>query len=184
MNCETCEFRLCELLDQGVEPEEDAALAGHLAGCGECRAFATTWRDLDRTLAAQAEIDASVPDGFKARLFAILPEAAPRLLPAEIARLRRKLEAEHARRMAGLRWRFLVPPPATVLRVGAVVGGFIFAGIVVTELGQSGIVLGARALELTWAMRWATVAVSGCLGAVFLVRRTISEMLGLGRWLR
>lgn len=177
MNCDACQVRLIELLDDGREAATDTEVSEHLDGCAECQRYSATLHQLDRFLSHRAEA-AVLPDGFKETLMASLPEQAPRLLPAEIAQRRRELEAEHRNALAMLRRRFLIPSPALILRSAAVLGGFVFAGLVAERLFRALADAGPGSMGFDWALRGLVLGVSIAAGTLFMVRRTFASVLG------
>lgn len=177
MNCDACQIRLNELLDAGHEVSTDAEVQAHFADCAKCREYAFTLDQLDGCLADRAE-SAVLPTGFKRKLMAALPEPVPRLLPAEMAQRRRELEAEHQRALARLRRQFLIPSTAVVLRSSAVLGGFVFAGLLAENLFR---IMAAGTLGtfgIDWALRSVVLGVSVAAGSVFLSRKTLVSVLG------
>lgn len=177
MNCEVCQIRLIELLDDGLDVTADAEAAEHLAACGECQRYSATLDHLDRFLSDRAE-SAALPDDFKTTLMARLPERVPGLLPVEITQRRRELEAEHQRALARLRRQFLIPSPATVLRSAAVLGGFVFAGLLVESLVRAMADMTPRTMGIDWALRSLVLGLSIAAGSIFLLRRTLASVLG------
>ena len=177
MNCDACQIRLVELLDGGFDVSAAAEVRDHLDSCQECRGYSVVLNDLDGRLIDRAHA-ALVPAGFKERLLATLPEALPRLLPVEIAQRRRELEAEHQHALAKLRRQFLIPSPAVMLRSLAVLGGFVFAGLLVENLFRTMADGTPRTMGVDWALRSLVLGVSIAAGSVFLLRRTLASVLG------
>jgi anti-sigma factor RsiW len=178
MNCEDHQNRLIELTDQGMSAPDDTELQAHLSTCADCREFLATWVHLDMKL-SEYGAGSALPKNFKATLLAALPEPVPRLLPLEIARRRRELEAEYQNALAALPGHCLISAPAKLLKAAAVVGGFVFGGIAVMESFRAVMDWNARGLDLGWPAWMTVLSVSGCVGVLFQLRQRLRPVTGL-----
>ena len=82
------------------------------------------------------------------------------------------------RALARLRRQFLIPSPAVILRSSAVVGGFVFAGLLAESLVRAMADGTPRTIGIDWALRSLVLGVSIAAGSVFLLRRTLASVLG------
>ena len=128
MNCDDCQSQICDLLDVGQNTHPDAVLELHLAGCPSCREFHAAWTGLDAQL-SHLVTKAALPADFKTTLMSRLPEPRPRLLPAEVAALRAQYEREYRAAMDLTLGRYLFCHPAKLLRLVALAGGIVSAGL-------------------------------------------------------
>ena len=94
MTCEAFEPRIVDYVENQLPAADRAALETHLAGCGQCQAFARQLRQLDAALAQRLKAPVLPPDFSERLRQRIRGEEPVRLSEAQRAERKRQLETE------------------------------------------------------------------------------------------